>query len=1134
MQLASKNFAFLAPHDPLLVRLPSMAEAYSHSDPNTALFKLRQFGEALLQRVAAEAGLSRGSETSQAALIRELSGQGMLPREVAELCHLLRISGNEAVHAFAGTTGEVVHQLKVARELGVWYHRTFADPDFSPGAFVRPVPAADPAAAIAAQLAMLREEVETERRRVEEAGLAAELAEEVCAEAERRAREAAEERDTALTLASEMELLLAAERARMQADLAAVRRQAAADTEGRVAANRSRGYAAARRVELDERGTRESIDRQLREAGWEADSERLRFSAGARPEAGKNRAIAEWWTDDGQADYVLFAGLVPIAVVEAKREALNVPGAIEQAKRYSRAYAPGPEERSPGGPWEAFRVPFLFATNGRGYFAQAETESGIWFLDARRTTNHPRPLQGWYSPQGLLELLEQDVGAAEQALHRMPTSDLDLRDYQRRAVEAVEGALEAGRRSMMVAMATGTGKTRTVVGLAYRLVKSKRFRRVLFLVDRTELGSQALAQLKTVPIEQGQRFADIYEVKELGDVRPEGDTRLHVATVQGMIQRVLFGSPAGALPVDAYDCIVVDECHRGYSLDREMSDVEMSFRSEDDYVSKYRRLIEHFDAVRIGLTATPALHTTQIFGEPVFRYTYREAVVDGYLVDHEAPTRIVTALAEDGITWKVGDTVQVYDAARAQIDVFQTPDEIRVDVEEFNRRVMTDSFNRVVCGELARQIDPHMPGKTLVFCVNDRHADKVVAQLKRAFAEVYGEVRDDAVVKITGSVERPGERIRRFRNERLPAVAVTVDLLTTGVDVPAIVNLVFLRRVRSRILYEQMMGRATRLAPGLYGPGEDKALFRIFDAVDLYAALQPYSEMTPVVVDPAIPFEQLARELVELDDDPRRALVRDQLVAKLRRVAARMDGEPADEVERVTGLRPKPLADHLARLPPAEAAAFFAERPDLGPVLDARGHRGRGAPLLISEHEDRVRRVEHGYGNGQRPGDYLDGFAEYVRTHINEVPALTVVLQRPRELTRKQLRDLALALGEVGYSEAALRTAWRDARSQDVAAGIVGYVRSLALGEPLEPYEDRVRRAVQRIRDRRTLDYKQLEWLRRIAKQMVRDTVVDRAAMDSAPVFVDSGGFRHIDRVFGGHLEEVLGDLHDEVWRQSA
>jgi type I restriction enzyme R subunit len=139
----------------------------------------------------------------------------------------------------------------------------------------------------------------------------------------------------------------------------------------------------------------------------------------------------------------------------------------------------------------------------------------------------------------------------------------------------------------------------------------------------------------------------------LGDVSPETETKVHICTIQGLVKRVLYAADASeAPPVDQYDLIVIDECHRGYLLDREMSDTELSFRSQDDYISKYRRVLEYFDAVRIGLTATPALHTTEIFGEPIFRYSYREAVIDGFLMDHEPPIRIETALARAGITFE--------------------------------------------------------------------------------------------------------------------------------------------------------------------------------------------------------------------------------------------------------------------------------------------------------------------------------------------------------------------------------------------------------------------------------------------------------------------------------------------------
>ena len=186
MQPASVNFSFLSQHDSLLVRLGGLAELYSVSDPNTALFKLRQFGEALLQQTAARAGITGDRDGSQLALIRELAGQGVLPREVADLFHVLRQAGNQAAHKFVGSSSEVIHQLKVARELGVWFHRTFGDPRFSPGPFTHPRPPIDPSAELQAQLEELRADSERQRRQLEEAGLQAALEEELRREAERR------------------------------------------------------------------------------------------------------------------------------------------------------------------------------------------------------------------------------------------------------------------------------------------------------------------------------------------------------------------------------------------------------------------------------------------------------------------------------------------------------------------------------------------------------------------------------------------------------------------------------------------------------------------------------------------------------------------------------------------------------------------------------------------------------------------------------------------------------------------------------------------------------------------------------------------------------------------------------------
>src|SRR5262245_24017988 len=345
-----------------------------------------------------------------------------------------------------------------------------------------------------------------------------------------------------------------------------------------------------------------------------------------------------------------------MAVVEAKRQNVDVSAALQQAKRYSRGFTPSPEivlHAENWGPDGAYRIPFAFASNARPFLRQLATRSGIWFCDLRRPENLGHALDGWYTPEGLTALLKRDEGRAHAQLKREPFAyGFALRHYQQAAIQAAEAAIARGQRDMLLAMATGTGKTKTCIALIYRLLKAQRFRRVLFLVDRSALGEQAANAFKDTRMESLQTFADIFGIKELDEQQPDTDTAVHIATVQGMVQRALYPGEDEVPPaVDQYDCIVVDECHRGYLLDRELSDTELSFRSYDDYISKYRRVLDYFDAVKIGLTATPALHTTQIFGAPIFTYSYREAVIDGYLVDHEPPVQITTELSTSGIVW---------------------------------------------------------------------------------------------------------------------------------------------------------------------------------------------------------------------------------------------------------------------------------------------------------------------------------------------------------------------------------------------------------------------------------------------------------------------------------------------------
>jgi type I restriction enzyme R subunit len=1114
----SSNFVHLRCYDEQLFRLGVLAERYFPEDPNTALIKLRQLGERLAQQVASRFGVFTSIEETQLALIRRLEVEGLIERDVAALFHDLRTTGNAATHGLQGDHASALSTLKIGWQLGVWFHRTFGDPQFRSGPFRPPQPPVDESDDLRQELERLQAALDAFR--ASEGAMAEQLS-----ATEAQLQQALGEQQQWELLAEQVEADKASLAAQLQALQSAAAQQPAAAASGLRRAART----AAASIELDEAATRQLIDEQLRQAGWEADSQELRYSKGARPLKGRNLAIAEWPTSSGPADYVLFVGLTPLAAVEAKRANQDVAGVLPQAQRYCRTFQGSAElvlSPSGWGPQGEYRIPFAFSSNGRPFLRQLRTRSGIWFRDLRRPENLAGPLDGWYSPEGLQALARQNVAQAEAQLRREAFSyGFPLRPYQRRAIEATEAAIGAGQREILLAMATGTGKTKTCVALIYRLLKTSRFRRVLFLVDRSELGIQAADAFKDTRMESLQSFADIYGIKELGEREAESDTRVHIATVQAMVQRLLLGSDDDKPTVDTYDLIVVDECHRGYLLDRELSDRELRFRDFNDYVSKYRRVLEMFDAVKIGLTATPALHTVEIFGQPVFVYSYREAVVDGYLVDHEPPIRIRTELSSEGIVWEAGDEVKTYDPRTAQIELFTTPDELRFSVEAFNRQVITEPFNRVVCGALAKELDPFSPYKTLIFCATDAHADLVVMLLKEAFREYYDAVDDEAVAKITGASDKPKELIRRYKNEAFPNVAVTVDLLSTGVDVPAICNIVFLRRMNSRILYDQMIGRATRLCDQI-----GKSYFRIFDAVGIYDALQRFTQMQPVVVNPTISFSQLIREL-ESTDGEECELVREQLIAKLRRKRQHLTESAEAEFRLLTGEEPADFISRLRHLPISEASRWLGTIDGLGELLDARW-QGPAQPQFVSDHDDELRSIERGYGEATRPEDYLEGFTAFVRDPGNALPALTTVLQRPWELTRRDLRELKLALDQRGYSETTLATAWREATNQDMAASIMGYIRQAALGDALVPYEQRVEKALQRILASRAWTTPQRQWLQRIANQTKAITIVDREALDDDALLFrrEGGGWQRLNKLFGGELEQVLHRFNEALW----
>lgn len=1158
----SSNFAFLQEHDPLFIQLAVAAEQSFVSDPNTTLIKLRQLGEALAQHIAASCGITFDDQTSQADLLYHIHRELRLEPVIKDLFHTLRIEGNKATHQFKTAHKDALDGLKIARTLAIWFHQSFGKQGaaFKASAFVPP---SDPST----QLRTLQTEIEQLR-----AGLVAanqqldsnqqlnQLVVQEKAEYEALAQAMDDEARQYAAQAKQHEAALVLQQQAYEQRLTTLQAELAKQSQQIIAQQKqlisNSTLKASQQISLSEELTRILIDQQLQEIGWQADTQQLAYEKGTRPEKGINRAIAEWPTEyhgkKGRADYVLFQGLTPLAVVEAKKENTNVAGKILQAERYAK----GLNVQAPltgawllqglTGAWaDDYRVPFVYSCNGRPYIPQLAEQSGTWFRDVREPSNTARALQQFHTPDGLLDILKRSKEQAEQILQHEGFAYLKLREYQQKAIAAVEYALEQQQRSCLLAMATGTGKTRTIIGLMYRFLKAERFKRILFLVDRTALGQQALDAFNEAPLEQNQTLSKIYNIAELGDMAAEAETRVQVATVQAMVKRIFMSD--NAPPIDQFDCIIVDEAHRGYTLDQEMTEGELATRDASQYLSSYRRVLDYFDAVKVGLTATPAKHTSDIFGKPVYTYSYREAVADDWLIDHEPPIRYETLLTQQGIQFEKGTQVHAINTQTGAIELAELEDELNFDVEAFNRRVINENFNQVICQQLAQELDPFGEEKTLIFCATDLHADMVKRLLDTEFKKLYDQdYNQTAVAKITGQSDKVEQLIRQYKNEKYPNIAITVDLLTTGIDVPKIAHLVFMRRVKSRILYEQMIGRATRRCDEI-----GKTVFKIYDPVDIYAALQDVNTMKPLVKDPNITLEQLINELSdpahlelafntagEQAGESHADVVLSQLSQKLMRVLRKADKKseqkPAikqklDELQALWGIEPAKLHQHLHTLGAKQAAAFLQQHSGLIKQLaEVTQLLGSEYYPLISEHADQLLVREQSYGPYHKPEDYLDSFNQFIRDHINQSAALSIVVNKPRDLTREQLKEIKLLLDSAGYSEVKLQSAWRNKTNQDIAASIVGHIRQAALGEALIPFEQRIQNAMQHIYSQHDWTTAQRKWLERLAKQLSHEVIMDKEFVNQR--FADHGGVKQLDKILNQQLDTVLTELSDALW----
>lgn len=887
----------------------------------------------------------------------------------------------------------------------------------------------------------------------------------------------------------------------------------------------------AKKHQLTEAETRQLIDRQLQQAGWEADSERLNnWKYKTAPQKGHNMAIAEWVLPNGQrADYALFKGLEFYGIVEAKKWDQDIAGQMAQPKEYSREVPFRSDYLLVDNDMGEYKVPFIYTANGRPYLKQYKEKSGIWFWDARNPKESAYALEEFHHPEDLsLKLTSQNPDLADQDL----VDDQDFpkfadRDYQVEAIKSIEEAIKEGKKRILLAMATGTGKTRTAIALMYRLLKHKRARRILYLVDRNSLGQQTADAIKDNKI-GNLSIASIYGVKELKDKLPDASTKIQIATVQGMIKRLFYNDDKEEKPsVGQYDFIIVDEAHRGYAEDKELSEKEYHFYDQNDYVSQYRRVVDYFDATAIGMTATPALQTTDIFGKPVYSYSYQQAVLDNYLVDHDAPTIIKTKLSQEGIHFKKGAEIDLFDQSSESIKSEKLPDNMNFEVKDFNKRVITESFNRVVCDYLAQNcLNPNDPelGKTLIFAATDSHADMVVRLLKESFKNAGNPVDDDAIEKITGSIRHPNNEIKLFKNEKNPNIAVTVDLLTTGVDVPEITNLVFLRRVQSRILYEQMLGRATRLCPEIH-----KSVFNIYDAVGIYDAMNKVTNMKPVVknVSHDVHYFIDQKHQFEVNDNFKQYQI--DMTAAIDRKIKRMNDSKRKEFERLTEIN---SIDQWARdLPRLNNQEFLKEWKNFE-QLDRLSTGSQ--KQYISNEPDEYLGIERGYGQGNsNPEDYIESFNKFIKENVNEIPALQIVATRPKDLTYDELKKIKLELEKKGFKENDLQTAWKSANQVQTTADIISFIRQAAVGSELVDHNVRIHNAMQKVYGMADWNMVQRQWLKRIENQLLANTVLGPRAeevFNKNYYFKRQGGYKQMKKIFADNADQIIYVLNENLY----
>jgi type I restriction enzyme R subunit len=923
-----------------------------------------------------------------------------------------------------------------------------------------------------------------------------------------------------------------------------------------------------------EQKSRQQIDRQLEQAGWIVqDYRQMNISAGL------GVAVREFSLTTGFADYMLYAASRAIGVVEGKPEGFGLAGVAEQTAKYSV----GLPKLLPA--WE-MPLPFAYESTG--------TECR--FTNRREPDARSRAVFTFHRPEELIRLVQLDKQVRGLLQEMPPLNTGNLWNVQVDSINNLERSLALNKPRALIQMATGSGKTFTAVNFCYRLIKYAGAKRILFLVDRNNLGSQTLNEFQQfVSPVNGYKFIEEYTVQHLKKNTIAPAAKVCITTIQRLYsmlkgeddfqeeneegslfetENALFKEPLpviynARIPIEMFDFIVVDECHRSiYNI--------------------WRQVLEYFDAFLIGLTATPTKQTIGFFGENLVQdYAHEQAVVDGVNVGYDV-YRIETKITKDGarLAREPGVFVPHRDRRTKGKKYRELDDDLTYTANQLDRDVVSENQIRLVIRTFRDKLPEIFPGrtevpKTLVFAKTDLHAEDVVRIIREEFGK-----GNDFCQKITSKStgRKPEDLLSAFRNSYFPRIAVTVDMIATGTDVKPLECLIFMRNIRSLGYFEQMKGRGCRVVDpdvlqSVTPDARHKTHFVIVDAVGVCE--DEKSATRPMDRKPSVPLDKLLNLVAAgaASDD-----VVSTLASRLSRLDRELESTQQTAIQQASG--GKSLAELSAGLlesidpdtntelavqkfkipngpygqspEPTEEQIVEVERERIASALRTfHDPRLRDAILAAKQSLDQVideqtpdQLLRAGFDAEalEKARSMLTSFRKFIEDNRDEIEALQVLYSVPWRagLKFRHVKELATKLNQPPFfvdpnRPESLRRLWQafEVVEPDKVRGkggkqlvdVIAMVRhAIDPNTPLSPVGITVEERYQQWMSEQqtasvTFTADQRKWLDAIKDHIAASLNIEQEDLEEVP-FNSIGGLGRAYELFGDQLSSILDELN--------